>query len=436
MQGVPSCACQTTGIQPALRLNPKNCNYVKSVKMTDTTTSNPMPEIMMHASGQAVFSTALKILVVDDTPANLKLMQSALKMAGHTVITATSGEEALICFASEPVDVVLMDVRMPGIGGIEATRRLREMTGDRWVPILFISALSDSEDMVRGLEAGGDDYVPKPVDIRLLLAKIRALQRIAGLQEKLRRANDSLETYRQAAEQDMILASAVMDRMINSASMDVENVSLWLAPAAKLSGDLLVARKSVNGSVYILLGDAMGHGLPAAIPVMPLIHAFSAMANKGCSVSSIAREMNARLKTFLPTGNFVAVTLVNIDPVKQMIDIWNGGNPAPLLVDAEGRVIRRFASRQLALGILTDQEFDSTTESCQWTNASRFILYSDGLTEACNSRGEPFGEQPILAALAQHSAHATIKAALLSHLDGNAAGDDISLATVELQGQA
>lgn len=388
---------------------------------------------MMRTSmfGQDTYCPSLKIMVVDDNPGNLKMMRSALEMDGHAVITASSGEEALARFDHELPDVVLMDVKMPGIGGIEATRRLRELAGDRWMPILFVSALSDVEDMVRGLKAGGDDYLPKPVNLELMLAKICALQRIAALQEKLRRANASLEAYRASAEQDMNLARTVMERMIGSASMEVEGVELWLSPAAELSGDLLVARKGGDGSIYVLLADAMGHGLPAAIPVMPLIQVFSAMTREGCAVSTIVREMNVRLKAFLPCGNFVAVTLVKIDRASRIIDIWNGGNPAAMLVDADGKVIQRFASRQLALGILSDQEFDAGTEVCQWVGAQCLSFYSDGLADACNRQGVPFGEERIYA-LAGVAMHRRIKEALAAHLDGQAPCDDISLATLDL----
>jgi serine phosphatase RsbU (regulator of sigma subunit) len=321
---------------------------------------------------------------------------------------------------------------MPGIGGIEATRCLRELAGDRWMPILFVSALSDVEDMVRGLKAGGDDYLPKPVNLELMLAKICALQRIAVLQGKLRRANASLEAYRASAERDMSLARTVMERMIESASMEVEGVELWLSPAAELSGDLLVARKGGDGSIYVLLADAMGHGLPAAIPVMPLIQVFSAMTSEGRAVSTIVREMNVRLKAFLPCGNFVAVTLVKIDRASRIVDIWNGGNPAAMLVDVDGQVIRRFASRQLALGILSDQDFDATTEICEWGDARYLTLFSDGLADACSRQGDPFGEERIYA-LAGVAMHRRIKEALAAHLDGQALCDDISLATLDLR---
>lgn len=134
----------------------------------------------------------IKILVVEDNPINQQLLQATLKQAGHAVIAANSGEQALELFLAEKPDAVLMDVILPGISGIEATRRIRALDSDDWVPIIFLSALTHRDDMVRGLEAGGDDYLVKPVDLVLLLAKIAAMQRIAALKTKLRAANQEL----------------------------------------------------------------------------------------------------------------------------------------------------------------------------------------------------------------------------------------------------
>ena len=384
-------------------------------------------------SERDVRPAALNIMVVDDTPANVNMLRSALEMAGHGVVTANSGEEALVRFGQERPDVVLMDVMMPGIGGIEAIRRLREMSGDHWLPILCVSALSESKDMVRGLEAGADDYLAKPVDLRLLLAKIRALQRVAVLQNTLRRVNLALDSYQRSAEQDMALATNVMQCMIESASMAVDGIELWLEPAAKMSGDLLVARQGRDGRSYILLADAMGHGLPAALPLLPLIQVFSRMTREGCTIPSIAREMNAQLKAFLPPGNFVAVTLAGIDRANRLIDLWNGGNPPAFLSDGHGEVTRRFAARHPALGILADQDFDATSEACQWGGERRLTLCSDGLLEARNRHGVAFGAERLRAALHGASAHRQIKQALFDYLDGVAPGDDISLASVALQ---
>lgn len=376
----------------------------------------------------------LTILVADDHPANQSLLKKTLSSAGHTVITASSGEEAVERYKADEPDVVLMDVVMPGIGGIEATRQMRALASDHWVPIIFISALSHRDDMVRGLEAGGDDYLSKPVDLVLLDAKIHAMQRIAVLKAKLRASNKELEAYREISEYELDMTRELMEHMVNKSSTQIKNVELWLQPASNLSGDLIIAQQYRNERCYVLLADAMGHGLPAAIPLIPLTQVFSAMTQEGFSVSAIVREMNKQLKELLWTGNFVAVTLLSIDRDNQYLEIWNGGNPTVKLLDQSGEIINSFQSRHCALGIMGDDEFESTTEIFQWHETCSLMLHSDGLIDAQNDRGEDFGTERIIASMRGNKPHHSLKDAVLAHLGGRDASDDISIATISLYG--
>ncbi len=378
-------------------------------------------------------SPPMLVLVVDDTRSTLDMFRVALSQAGHSVITAASGEEAIERFLADKPDMVLMDVVLPGIGGIEATRRIRALDTGYWVPIIFVSALSQRDDMVRGLEAGGDDYLAKPVDLDLLLAKIGAMQRIAALKGKLRETNEELEAYRKASEHDLVLARELMEHMVMRSSAPVDGVELWLQPSANLSGDLVIAQQFFNDRVYLLLADAMGHGLPAALPLLPLAQVFSAMTRQGFTIPAIIREMNSLLKALLPTGNFVTATLLSIDRTNRLVEIWNGGNPPALLLDAEGKPVRKFISRHPALGILAKDGFDASTELFQWNDECWLTLYSDGLLDATNPQGAHFGDERIIASLRGNNPHQSLRKAVAAHLDGHDATDDISLATLILQ---
>lgn len=375
----------------------------------------------------------LKILAVDDTQMNLDLLELVLSNGGHTVVTARSGEEAISSFQAERPDLVLMDVMMPGIGGIEATRRIRALDADRWVPIIFVSALSHRDDMVVGLDAGGDDYLGKPIDIVLLMAKINAMQRIAALEGKLQESNVQLKAYRDNSERELDMARELMEHMVAESSTPLPDVELWLLPAANLGGDLLITQQFNHQIEYVLLADAMGHGLSAAFPLVPLVQVFSAMTRMGKSVSEIVQEMNARLSKLLPIGNFVALTLISVDRKNRRLEIWNGGNPPSLLADSAGNVTRQFKSRNMALGIMRGDDFDATTESMQWRDECCLVLYSDGLADAVSVSGVAFGEEAIMAAIYGNSSHQSLKAAITAHLGGKGSNDDISLATVRLK---
>ena len=110
-----------------------------------------------------------KILVVDDVPDNVKLLAYELSDHGHEVLTAIDGLQALEMAGSERPDVILLDIMMPGIDGIEVCRRLKADAGLRPVPVILISALERQDDVVRGLDAGAHDYITKPFNDRIVL---------------------------------------------------------------------------------------------------------------------------------------------------------------------------------------------------------------------------------------------------------------------------
>lgn len=355
--------------------------------------------------------SALNLLVVDDHPQNLSLLRQFLEQAGHRVVTARSGEEAIERFQEACPDTILMDVMLPGMGGIEATRRIRRLAGDRWVPIIFVSALGQNHDMVRGLEAGGDDYLPKPIDLTLLAAKILAMQRIAAMQARLAAATEELTRYRQAAEQEQEVARNLMEMMIQAVSTTDDGLRMWLEPATRFSGDLLVASRSRVGHLYVLHADSMGHGLTAALPLLPIAQTFRTMTERGITLPVIVSEMNTQLRRQIPRGYFVSATMACVDRRNRVVEVWNGGNPTGLMVDGGGRVLRRFASRHVPLGILPAEQFEADTEIWQAAEdcvGGQLVLYSDGLGEARSPEQQPFGEAGVLAALAgggdQHGA--------------------------------
>ncbi len=129
------------------------------------------------ASPVAAPTPSQHILVVDDTATNRQILGVFLKKLGHQVDLAEDGAQAVELFAAKAYDLVIMDVMMPVMDGYEATRRIKAMCGNRWVPVIFLSALDKDESLVTGLEAGGDDYLPKPVNFVVLAAKLRSLSR-------------------------------------------------------------------------------------------------------------------------------------------------------------------------------------------------------------------------------------------------------------------
>ena len=125
-----------------------------------------------------------KILVVDDEEDILELVRYNLAREGYSVSCATSGEKALKASLSEPVDLIILDLMLPGIDGLEVARRLRENSATRETPIVMLTAKGEEADIVTGLELGADDYVTKPFSPRILIARVKAvIRRRSGASE-------------------------------------------------------------------------------------------------------------------------------------------------------------------------------------------------------------------------------------------------------------
>lgn len=125
-----------------------------------------------------------KILVVDDEEDILELVRYNLAREGYTVVCAASGEAALKTAASDPVDLIILDLMLPGIDGLEVARRLRQNSGTKETPIVMLTAKGEEADIVTGLELGADDYVTKPFSPRILIARVKAvIRRRSGIAE-------------------------------------------------------------------------------------------------------------------------------------------------------------------------------------------------------------------------------------------------------------
>jgi diguanylate cyclase (GGDEF)-like protein len=127
----------------------------------------------------------VKILIVDDSPTIRTALRQLVERMGHSIIEAENGEEALRLYEKERPGLVLIDVVMPVMDGYESARRMRASTPDEWVPIIFLSSKEADQDLDRAIEAGGDDYLVKPVSFVVLNAKIRALHRIETMRSRL-----------------------------------------------------------------------------------------------------------------------------------------------------------------------------------------------------------------------------------------------------------
>jgi putative two-component system response regulator len=137
-----------------------------------------------------------KILIVDDQPKNIELLEAYLVPEGYEIVKAVNGEEALEKLSGNQLDLILLDVMMPGMDGFEVIRRVRQDNTNRQLPVILVTALRETEDRVKGIEAGCDDFISKPVDKMELLARVRSLLKVKAY-------NDLMNNYRNELEAEV-----------------------------------------------------------------------------------------------------------------------------------------------------------------------------------------------------------------------------------------
>ena len=268
---------------------------------------------------------------------------------------------------------------------------------------------------------------------RMFIGVVRDISERKAAEQKLRENARLLQSYYDQTQNELQLALRLMEKQLHRAGLQDTRLQYKVIAAENFSGDIVAATRSPEGRVYAMLADATGHGLAAAISVLPVLAIFYRLARRNHGVREIVREMNEQLKDAMPVGRFVAATLLMLDEQSLTGEIWVGGTPTAYLFDRWGIARRTFPSENLPLGIVGNDALDCHPLTFGWDKESQIVLFSDGLLEAENSAGEQFGDGGLEAAVAHTSPEnrfASIDAALARHLANSVASDDVSLMVI------
>jgi CheY-like chemotaxis protein len=367
-----------------------------------------------------------RALVVDDDPAARFMLKSLLSRSGYEVVVAEDGREALDAYVRAPADIVFMDMHMPRMDGLEAAQRIKALSRQEFVPIIFLSGAAETQDLVRGIDAGGDDFLTKPYDEVVLRAKIRALERIRTLHRNSARLHAR-------ARADWEVAQSLLGEVVMGDNPVTPALHVDLTPTDAFSADVFLAAYSPSGDMNLLLGDFTGHGLAAALAALPTAEIFRSMTAKGFAPQQILLEINRKLRMQLPTGKFLAAAFVQVSSSLERIWVTNCGMPEVLVLGEHG-VRERIRSAALPLGVHDELDLSECMRMIPVSRGDRLLLTSDGVQEAMNEHGEQFGMARLEQAATQSKAGsaAGVKDALTRFRGDEPVSDDSSLIEVQL----
>jgi len=336
-----------------------------------------------------------KALIVDDEKTNRLILKSLLSKQGYQTIEAVNGQEAIDLFNQENPSIIFMDVMMPVLDGYEATRQIKAASANRFVPVIFLTAMSDEEALAQCIEAGGDDFLIKPYDNIILKSKIRSMQRIAAL-------NREVQGMYSMIHREQEIAESVFINAIQSSNIENPYLRQVVRPAGIFSGDMVLSAYSPSRDLFFLTGDFTGHGLLAALGAMPVSEVFRAMTTKGFSPEEILTGINKKLKSMLPVGMFFGAQLVVVNHDLEHVRVFNAGMPDVIIVDGETNQIKhRLTSTGLPLGVEAVIDPKEMLQYAPIAYNDKILMHSDGLTEARNGQDQEFGSDRLVASISK-----------------------------------
>ena len=329
------------------------------------------------------------ILIVDDNPANVEILQMRLAANNYEIITAADGEEGLAMAREAQPDLILLDIMMPKMDGIEVCRHIRADASLPFIPIIMVTAKADSKDVVAGLEAGGDEYLTKPVDHAALVARVKSMLRIKELHDTV---------VEQSAQLKAQLETATKIQSLFWPKIPVLEAGghIWAksAPATYVGGDLYDVIPLPDGSLLAYVADVSGKGVPAALIM-------AALSTNIRSEALIQSEMNTLLDTVNNTlhsltseeGFFATIVLGRYWPASGKLELALGGHLQPLWI-GPGGLENLPELKGMSIGVKPDVHYEK--KEILLSPGEAVLFFSDGVIEAENEDKELFGNERLI----------------------------------------
>lgn len=327
----------------------------------------------------------MSILIVDDNPVNIFVIEKILKQAGYQDLVSLNSAQELfeyIHFGKDSsrhneIDLILLDIMMPEIDGLEVCRRLQKVEKFKDIPIIFVTALEDANKLAEALDIGAMDYITKPINKVELLARMRVALR---LKSELNWHKEQEENLRN----ELDLATQVQRNLLSSPLRE-EHIKIEASylPSFKLAGDMYYWYKIDENRYGIILLDVMGHGVSASLVCMFISSVLRETIKCLIDPELVIKDLN-KYMTLLHNENdnipyyFTAIYLV-VDTEKRTIEYVNAGHPSGYVLVDETNIVE-LNRGSCAVGFFDEIKVEKTV--IPFEKNAQIVLFTDGVLEA------------------------------------------------------
>jgi sigma-B regulation protein RsbU (phosphoserine phosphatase) len=347
-----------------------------------------------------------RVLVVDDEVDISTILTLTLRRAGFQVTAASDGIDGLSKLAEHTPDLVLLDVMMPRLDGLEMLRRIRSEPATSTIPVIMLTARAQVADRLVGFEHGADDYVAKPFEPNEVVARVQALLRRTE-QARLTRpllgllgAWSSAEGLAQL-QRDLETTREIQTRLIPAVAPRLGGLqtATALRPSMIVGGDFFDV-VPMGDLIGVAVGDVSGKGIPAALLMVMVRTLLREIADGLSDPATVLARLNASLCRDMPPSMFVTALLTVLDPSREgVLQIASGGHPAPILmrrdhppvaIDVDGAIIGAFPDARFGQAEIRLEPGDT------------LVLVSDGALETLDRGGRRSGLAGLISLLETH----------------------------------
>jgi serine phosphatase RsbU (regulator of sigma subunit) len=339
-----------------------------------------------------------RILIVDDEPFNVDYLEQELEDLNYQTITAANGKDALEKITTEKPDLVLLDIMMPIMDGFTVLEKVKANSEIRNIPIIVISANNDLQNIVKGIELGAEDYLPKPFEPTLLKARIQSC-----LEKKHLR--DLQDLYLKSLENELNIARDIQKEFLPAELPKVEGweIASYFKAAKEVAGDFYDAFILPNGNLAFVVADVCGKGIGAALYMTLFRSLIRATTTESASDlitpaqqlgHSISLTNNYVAETHESANMFATVFIGILEPTSGKLTYINGGNEPALIVGKDGNIHTELTRTGPAIGAISGAKY--YVKEVNLSDDDLLIAFTDGIPDTLNSNGEFFGKEKIL----------------------------------------